>query len=461
MRNLLFRWCFCDKVTHILRTTPTSPFLENFARAFDNLKRKILCTYFPQFDYASFPPILWEQCILSINEGGLGIKCAAYCAHTGFVASMLDCSDELRQLFPDFLEQNLPCTHFLRLSVEWIRFASNIEDLDIPMILAMRSDRETENSRPVTLQGQLTKLVERHNLTYLKDYMDNRRLAWFLSSSDAFASTFLNVLPKCPAFTFTSEEMRVLLNHRFYLAQPDRSQDMRCICKDRRTGQHPVIDERAHHCITGCPKRRLGGDIHDAVVHTLGTCFNALGYGMRKEVNNLFTHVQGDFTEQERRMRPDLFIKDIAYPNLRGCLVDVSIASPVPLTENGNLTRESAVKVNRASSERYSQKMEKYNRISNAIGIKFQPFIFETTGRLNPSSLLWLKEAFTSKKDGFKSNSLLLQYWCGRLGCAFQHQIAKAIIDTFNYQKGTRHIMGYENHPSFKFDGPNTVVEAF
>ena len=143
--------------------------------------------------------------------------------HTGFVASMLDCSDELRQLFPDFLEENLPCTHFLRLSVEWIRFASNIEDLDIPMILAMRSDRETENSRPVTLQGQLTKLVERHNLTYLKDYMDNRRLAWFLSSSDAFASTFLNVLPKCPAFTFTSEEMRVLLNHRFYLAQPDRS----------------------------------------------------------------------------------------------------------------------------------------------------------------------------------------------------------------------------------------------
>ena len=76
-------------------------------------------------------------------------------------------------------------------------------------------------------------------------------------------------------------------------------------------------------------------------------------------------------------MRPDLFIKDIAYPNLRGCLVDVSIASPVPLTENGNLTRESAVKVNRASSERYSQKMEKYNRISNAIGIKFQPFILK------------------------------------------------------------------------------------
>jgi hypothetical protein len=325
----------------------------------------------------------------------------------------------------------------------------------------MRTEQLTEAEKTVHLQAQLTKLVENFTLSMFKDSLDNRRLAWFISSADSYASTFLNVLPKCPSFTFTSEEMRVLLNHRFYLGQPDRSQDMRCICKDRHTGQHPIIDERAHHCITGCPKKRLGGDIHDAVVRTLGTCFNALGYGTRKEVCNMFSHVEGDFTEQERRMRPDLLIKDIIYPNMRGCVVDVSIATPVPLTENGNLTRENALKHNRASNDRYLQKTNKYERISNAIGIKFQPFIFETTGRLNSLSSLWLKDVFMNKQDGFRNNALLLHYWSNRIGSTFQHQVAKSIIDTFNYQKGIRHITGYENQPAFIFDGPTTAVECY
>jgi hypothetical protein len=73
IRNLLFRWCFCEKVTHILRTTPSAPYLEHFAFGFDNLKKKVLCSNFLQFDYGSLPPSLWKQATFNISDGGLAL----------------------------------------------------------------------------------------------------------------------------------------------------------------------------------------------------------------------------------------------------------------------------------------------------------------------------------------------------------------------------------------------------
>ena len=62
-----------------------------------------------------------------------------------------------------------------------------------------------------------------------------------------------------------------------------------------------------------------------------------------------------------------------------GCLCN---SSPIPLSQNRNFTRQDAQIINRASSTRYAEKATKYNKIYNTIGIKFQPFIIETTGRI-------------------------------------------------------------------------------
>ena len=213
-----------------------------------------------------------------------------------------------------------------------------------------------------------------------------------------------------------------------------------------------------NHCITGCNKNCFGTAAHNSVVHAINTCFNAIGYGTKKEPENLFSFVNGNFTDVQRKLRPDLLIKDINYNNLRGCAVDVSLTSPIPLTQNRNFTRQDAQIINRASSIRYAEKVTKYNEICNAIGIKFQPFIIETTGRMHSSSTSWLKDAFHKKRDG---NKLLLQYWTHRIGCAFHHQIAKSMIDLFNYQKGIQFVTGYENQSSFIYDGPNDLVSIY
>ncbi len=76
-------------------------------------------------------------------------------------------------------------------------------------------------------------------------------------------------------------------------------------------------------------------------------------------------------------------------------------------------------------------------------------------------SLLWLKDAFNKKRGEYLQNNILLQYWIHRIGCILQHQLAKVMIDTFNYQKGSRFAIGYENQPSFIYDGPNDLISSY
>ncbi len=404
---------------------------------------------------------MWTQAKLNVNEGGVGLKDAALCIHTGYVASLIDCSEEINRTFPSFLDQDISPVQILRDDVEWMRIQMGYEVFNVQSVLELKADKPTEGGKPIHLQAQLTKRIEFAYMERFKDSLDTKHLAWYTSVFDSTASSFIHVLPKCPEFTFSSEEMRILLNHRFFLPQPDRSHGMKCICKNSRNGQSPIIDERGHHLITGCNKRSFGMAAHNAVVHALNTCFHALGYSTKKEPDQLFTFVNGDFTEIQRNLRPDLLIRDINHANLRGCAVDVSMTCPIPMNQQRNFLRQDAQIIDRASSIRYQEKVNKYNEICHAIGIKFQPFIIETTGRVHSSSLRWLKNAFDKKRDEYIGKGVLFLYWNHRIGCAFQHQVAKVLIDTFNYQKGIRHAPGYENQPSFIYDGPNDLISSY
>ena len=95
-------------------------------------------------------------------------------------------------------------------------------------------------------------------------------------------------------------------------------------------------------------------------------------------------------------------------------------------------------------------KITKYEQISEACGIKFQPFIFETTGKIHPSSLNWFKEVMRTNVHDYMGGNQLEEYWIKRINCAYLHQISKNIIETFNYQKGSKLAnINFENRVDF------------
>jgi len=73
VRNLIFRWSFCAKVNHLLRTIPPYVMAE-FVSSFNLLKKEIVCSLINDPDYPahnydinSLPLRVWQQVQLHLN----------------------------------------------------------------------------------------------------------------------------------------------------------------------------------------------------------------------------------------------------------------------------------------------------------------------------------------------------------------------------------------------------------
>ena len=87
--------------------------------------------------------------------------------------------------------------------------------------------------------------------------------------------------------------------------------------------EHPVIDERCHHLVTGCAKSGFGINLHHGVSNTIKELVNAAGFRAKREENGCFHHIDKEFNDRQRRMRPDLIICDLPGPN-RKIILDIS-----------------------------------------------------------------------------------------------------------------------------------------
>ena len=74
VKNLMFRWCFCQKIDYLQRTT--SPrLLDEFVYAFDRMKREIFCSLLEDaFTADNIPEEIWKRACLNIGDGGLGYR---------------------------------------------------------------------------------------------------------------------------------------------------------------------------------------------------------------------------------------------------------------------------------------------------------------------------------------------------------------------------------------------------
>ena len=97
-RNLLLRWCYCQKINYLQRTIAPPRLFEDFLPRFTDSKRKILDRLLPT--YSSLTATQWTQACLNIQDGGLGLFNHVDIGPAAFAASLTECLHSLSTAIP-------------------------------------------------------------------------------------------------------------------------------------------------------------------------------------------------------------------------------------------------------------------------------------------------------------------------------------------------------------------------
>jgi hypothetical protein len=89
-----------------------------------------------------------------------------------------------------------------------------------------------------------------------------------------------------------------------------------------------------------------------------------------------------------------------------------------------------------AAQKRYDEKMNKYDNAAKSLKFKFQPIIFDSTGRMHAKSEAFMN-SILKHITGFKDGALLQDYWRKKISCIFQHEVATHILGKLRMLKGS------------------------
>ena len=468
-KYIFLRYCFDQKITHIMRTTDVQ-FTESFCEKFDTLKKAIFCSIIGQFDQNTLPADVWTQACLSTSNTGFGITDSTRARYAAYVASIFDCMETLEKIAPDWCNgisdlnsdaiYYLPLAENLLSAIRRIDEISSFEGVKIELTFTQiqemgHSKEESVIPTKIGRQHDLYTLMNKavlHNLKQSVLSSSLKKHAWILSLELKMSSTFLNVIPKCPSMTFDNMQFRILVNLRLFLDQPDLLPGIRCDCH-----RNPVIDNRCHHMLTSCSKMAFGLRVHNSVLNTLKECLQSGGLLVTREPSNMFQNVfdaDSQFTEKEKNMRPDLYVhgkRDSYYDDkYKNIVIDASWIHPFPIYGNAPYTREKSVIPELSGKRRLQEKRAKYEAIATANNLKFYPIIFENTGGMISQSYEYLDDLLKVFSGGYQGSALLRQYWKNRISCAYFHSVASEIEIKIKYLTGVRYVdQRYENRASF------------
>ena len=449
---IFLRFCFGEKINHILRTTYPH-LVEELARRFDHAKKKVLCFILDQFDAENIPDWLWSQACFTINDGGLGLKDSIRTSHAAFIASVTDCYPQLEKICPGFISQDLPLSRAVRDSLAFISAEASIAGRD-PVNLTFQNVQAmaSRESNRGGLQYLLSQLMDDAVRKSFKDSLTNKHLAFYNSVACESAGLWLNALPKNDTSTFQPSKFRVLLNNRLYLRQPEYSDGLRCDCVLRK--EHPVIDERGHHLITACNKAAMGIRIHHACALAIKDLAQSAGFRAKTEEVGTFREYNGLLTETEKKMRGDVTIFDLPG-GFKKTILDVSNTCVHPILSDVSFPRELA-KVETAAQKRYDERVKKFDHAAKALKFKFQPIIFEITGRMHAKSEAFINSVL-KHITGFKDGALLQDYWRKKISCIFQQEVGTHILDKLRMLKGSGSAhQHFENRSVYAFESALT-----
>ena len=247
------------------------------------------------------------------------------------------------------------------------------------------------------------------------------------------AGAWLHALPnKMKAFQLSDKEFRTSLLFRLFMEQPIPA-GLRCNCRS-----HPTIDKRGHHLLTGCGHGGCRIRAHDNQVAEVNRCLNYLNIMTRKEQRHLFK----EFDPNDNHIPDITLINPPASPMcaVTPLLFDISISSPIDGLNRGgdayaNMSSTAAKQPCRAANERAKAKENKYRPLCTPQAgrpqrFSFLAFIYETTGRIHPKSLKFIKLCCDTASIHKKIDSdSIYTYVLKRLSVCFQKSMASTVSE--------------------------------
>ena len=112
-------------------------------------------------------------------------------------------------------------------------------------------------------------------------------------------------------------------------------------------------------------------------------------------------------------------------------LLDVAVTSPLEGANTGTLeipSREDALVACRQAGKMFASKVRKYEGRGMPAGFSFLPIIFESTGRLHPDSLIFLRTVAAKASDLQRiGHDTLFNHFLKRLSVGLQRFVGFAL----------------------------------
>ena len=422
IKFLLLRWCFSQKITHLLRTVPLR-LCRNFVNHFTQLKRDILSEIIgsPIDDKA------WTIAQLAPSDSGLGLMDSFRTSHCAYTASFADAFSVLSKLQPTFYEnKQLPCY------IDFEESTSFLTAID-PSITVDHIFSLVQNTAIKHLQHHLTLALSSASNTRTLDetVTDNRSKIWHRALQDSDAHLWFECAPKTRMHTFSSKAFSKAIRLRLFLPMNESLTGLQCPCKSRRDGRR--VDDQGLHWVTGCKLRGVRHSTHDSVTKHISDILRYCGVHTTLEDTGIFG--------VENRLRSDITARN--FPGATTPIAfDIRITSAVPANshEVSNTLANDPLAPKKALQAAWNEKMTKYGRLAQINNIGFVPIIFDVTGKMHDDSRVifskCLQEAARIRNIPF---SKLWHFWMSSLHMTLQRSIISGMdkLTAHALQKGT------------------------
>ena len=400
--------CFSRKINHLLRTVAPSLVMEHLVDPFNKMIEQLMCSI---LEVQSLTQIQWNQCCLSIDDGGYGVGISAITANAAYLASFLSTLPSIKLAVPSLLEDirggncNLPS---VRVFLEAALFVNFDNHDGLALLDAVEGGLSTEKIQAKLLLEYNKRKYEAHLDLIRND--SPKTIAAFTSVATDKASAYLTSRTNLTTLKMTPSQFRIAARQRLRISIQTQD-NLKCNCKRK---SH--IDHYGDH-LASCKRGQEVVSIHDSMKQAITDLCRSNGLSVKVEPRNIFGIV-----DPENDKRPDLLIQGLQEKKIIG---DVCVSFPI----RNSTTRNKAMIKGHYADLNAKSKHRKYDEeVAEMENSEFIPFIFESRG-------FWHKEfeVFFEKviKHGSGVNriaeDILRTYWTRRLSATLQKAVATTI----------------------------------
>ena len=265
VQYLLLRWCFCQKIIYLQRTTDPYLLDTHLAPRFDDLKRLILSSILGRVDGIPDKTFLLAQ--LHIQDSGLGLFDSGSTTKAAYAASMIECRAEIQSMKNTCHHESCqlvdPTTVVENGAIACIETFQTIDPSITWDSLQEIAQESKDKPGAPTVQQYLSKLYRPSQRAYVADlFTTPREVAWLESIRDPQAGLWLDFAPKTNMHRMSNEQFRVALTLRLHMPQKAILPGTMCDC--RKPGKTAIaLDVEGIHLTSGCSKRGTATHNHD------------------------------------------------------------------------------------------------------------------------------------------------------------------------------------------------------